>query len=140
MSDAYSAQQSKFYIGAESGPGSPTLWRKIAEAKEINREGADRPDIDVSHLESTRREYRQGLADSGSVSLEMNWIHDDVGQLRLQTAEGEDDPSEFKVEYPNGKVSYFQGFVKSVNGPSASVDGTLMLSASIRISGTVSTV
>lgn len=140
MSDAVSAQDTKFYIGAEAGPGSPTLFRKIAEAKTVNRDGADRPDIDVSHLESEAREYRQGLRDSGSFSLEMNWIHDDVGQLRLQTAEGEDEPSEFKVEYPNGKVSYFQGFVKSVNGPNASVDGTLMLTASIRISGTVRTV
>lgn len=139
-SSAVSAQGTKFYIGAEAGPGSPTLWRQVGEAKVVNRDGADRPDIDVSHLESTAREYRLGLRDSGSFTLEMNWISTDVGQLRLQTAEGESTPSEFKAEYPNSKISYFQGFVKSVNGPNAAVDGTLMLTATIRISGAVTTV
>lgn len=140
MSDAVSAQGTKFYIGAEEGPGSPTLFRQIGECKQVNRDGADRPDIDVSHLESTSREYRLGLQDAGSVTLEMNWISTDVGQLRLIAAAGEDEPSEMKAEYPNGKTSYFQGLVKSVNGPNAAVDGTLMLTATIRISGSVTTV
>lgn len=140
QSAAVSAQLSKFYIGSEQGPGSPSTFVQVGEVKTINREGADRPDIDVSHLESTRREYRQGLPDSGSFTIEMNWIASNTGQIRLQTAEGEDSPSEFKVTYPNSKTSYFQGFVKSVNGPNAAVDGTLMLTANIRITGAVTTV
>lgn len=139
-SSAVSAQGTTFYIGAEGGPGSPTTYRQIGECKQVNRDGADRPDIDVSHLESTAREYRLGLGDSGSVTLEMNWIYGDVGQVRLQAAALESTASEFKASYPNGKVSYFQGFVKSVNGPNAAVDGTLMLTANIRISGAVTTV
>lgn len=138
MSLAVSAQGTKLYMGTESGPGSPTNFVQIKEVKTFSRDG-ERPEIDVSSLDSTSREYRLGLKNNGNLSFEMNKVADDTGQLRLIAALSETEPSEFKLEYSNGDYDLFQGLVKSAN-PSGGVDEVVTVNAVVRITGDINAV
>jgi hypothetical protein len=71
------------------------------------------------------------------VTLNVNWLFDDTGQLALLAAEGSDDAYDFRVTYPSTDVMTFSAYVQSVSGPSAAVDGKLGGSVTLRISGDV---
>ncbi len=140
MSNAVSAQGTDWYISSLPVPaGSPITWEKIGEIKTFSNE-ADRPEIDVTSLDSTAREYRLGLADNGTYSLEMNAIPTDVGQIRMLAALASIYSYEFKVVYPDNTTDYFQGLVKQFPRPSGGVDEVLNQTAQIRVTGAVVTV
>ena len=139
MSNAVSAQGTDWYISTSPVPASPPVFLKIGEIKTFSNEG-DRPEIDVTNLDSEAREYRLGLKDNGTYSLEMNSVTADVGQVKMREALSSIYSYEFKVVYSDGQTDYFQGLVKQFPRPSGGVDEVLNQTAQIRVTGTVTTV
>lgn len=53
--------------------------------------------MDVSDLDSTRKEKEMGLPDEGSISLSVNYIPTDPGQLAIEAARNAGVPVEMKI-------------------------------------------
>lgn len=94
-------------------------------------------EIDVTNLSSTAKEYRLGLKDFGSFSLEYHPDYDDDGQNALRAAGISGAVKTFLITLPNAKTITFQGFVKNADSVSGGLDAVLTSSASIKITGSV---
>ena len=56
----------------------------IGEVVSFNGPGGSASVIDVTHLGSTRREKRMGIADEGQLSFEINLVPGNAGQVQLR--------------------------------------------------------
>lgn len=133
MSDALESQGFKFYIGDAS---SPIDYTKVSEVTNFTGLDGEASEIDVTHLESTAKEYLMGLQDFGNFSLDVNYLPNDAGQIAMRAAKASRAIQNFKAELSDGTVITFQGFVKS-NPISGGVDAKLDGSFNIRVSGNV---
>lgn len=97
------------------------------------------PDVDVSDLKSTAREFRNGLKDNGSFTIEGFRDDDDPGQARLETIRGASTSTPFIVTLSNGDTYEFNGLVKSFTS-AGEVDGSNRFRCAIRIDGNVTIV
>ncbi len=138
MSNAVSAQNTQWKISSTVAGISPTTFYDIAEVKTFTNDGT-RPEIDVSNLDSTAREYRLGLQDFGTFSLDMNHVPDSQGQQKLEEALASPDVWSFEIHYPDSSVDHFDGLVKSFPRPKGGVDQVLERTAQIRCTGVVTT-
>ncbi len=133
-------------VGLDSTGGSamggtvsatPTTYTAVSNVKSFNGFAGTATEIDVTNLSSLAKEYRLGLQDFGSITLEMNPDFSDAGQNALRAAQADPQLSpNFKLLFPNGKTASFAGYVKATpisGGVDAVVDG----SVEIRISGLV---
>ena len=57
----------------------------IGEVVSFNGPGGSASIIDVTHLGSTRREKRMGIADEGQLSFDVNLVPGNAGQIALRT-------------------------------------------------------
>ncbi|MBF0185466.1 MAG: phage tail protein [Magnetococcales bacterium] len=109
---------------------------EIADMQSFSGFDGASSEIDVTNLSSTAKEFIAGLADSGNVSIEMNGVLDDPGQIALAAAKESGAVKEFKLELPDGHTATFSAFVKSFSA-SGGVDQPFKRSASLRLSGPV---
>lgn len=135
MSNAIASQGFTFGVGVPAGvsPSSYTLVGEIISASMFDGKAAE---IDVTHLQSSAKEFRMGLQDWGQISLNVNYLPNDAGQNILRMAKASQGLQSFKVTFSNGTIAQFQGYVMSapVNlGVDSKVDGSF----DIRISGNV---
>jgi hypothetical protein len=75
--------------GATLGLGdgaSPQVYTTIAEVMRCGAIGASNPEVDVSNLDSTAKEYIAGLADGNNVEFDMNWVQGNTEQQSLRTS------------------------------------------------------
>jgi len=95
-------------------------------------------EIDVTTLASTAKEFRQGLRDFGSISVELIRNQDDLGQLELFDAMGLQAVRTVIITLPTStaNVGTFEGFVQSIS-TDINADGVVTGSATIRITGAV---
>lgn len=64
---------------------SPQVYTTIAEVLRCGPIGSTNPEVDVTNLDSTAKEYIAGLADGNNVEFEMNWIAGNTQQEQLRT-------------------------------------------------------
>lgn len=69
---------------------SPQVYTTIAEVLRVGPIGSQNPEVDVTNLDSTAKEYIAGLADGAEVEFEFNWVAGNTQQqsLRSSTASG----------------------------------------------------
>ena len=72
-------------LGLGSG-ASPQVYTTIAEVLRVGPVGSTNPEIDVTNLDSTAKEYIAGLADGNTVEFEMNWVQGNTQQQSLRTS------------------------------------------------------
>ena len=63
---------------------SPNAYNLIAEVLRCGPIGYSTPEVDVTNLDSTAREYITGLADGNTVEFEVNWIAGNTQQEALR--------------------------------------------------------
>lgn len=73
-------------LGLGSG-ASPQVYTTIAEVLRCGPIGSTNPEVDVTNLDSTAKEYIAGLADGNTVEFEMNWLGDNTQQTSLRTSQ-----------------------------------------------------
>lgn len=61
-------------------------WVEVKEVSDFNGPGGASAEIDVSHMQSTRKEFRVGLPDEGPFSFTVNFVPTDAGQTILRDA------------------------------------------------------
>lgn len=123
-------------ISRETSLGSGT-FQQFAHVRSFNGPSTENPEIDVSTLESTGKEYEGGLVDYGDLTLELNFDHDD--SLHQQAiADMEANPptkTGWRITFVNPTVSYtWTAFVKSFS-ISGEVDGVYQATMTLRLSG-----
>ena len=129
---AVATQGTKLYIGDS---GSPNNFQQIPDVTNIPSFGAsERPRIDVSNMDSTVREFRYGLADTGAVEFEINFVPDNAVHHAMELAAENNTQKSLKVELSDGTtyegVGYFEAFAKS-----AEVDNVYKASITFKWSG-----
>lgn len=119
----------------DTTPGTADV--AIGNIKSFSGFDGETAEIDVTNLSSTAKEYRAGLQDFGSFSLDVNPDYSDSGQAVLRAAQASGAVKTFELELPNGVKAAFQGVVKNAQAVNGSVDTVLEGSISIRVTGAV---
>ena len=111
----------------------------------INKEDQESQTIDVTCLASASKKKITGLADNGTISLDLFIEFDDSGYKLLEAAKLSGDETAFEITLPTvgtettGRKFQFNGFVKSLPW-ALGVDAAISGSASIEINGDVTEV
>ena len=66
---------------------SPQVLTTIAEVLRCGPIGSTNPEVDVTNLDSTAKEYIAGLADGNTVEFDVNFLAGNAQQLSLQTSQ-----------------------------------------------------
>lgn len=138
VSEAIESQGTLLEIGQGDAttvlPGADVFdeWGSVTNITGVG--SGEAPDIDVTVLRSTAREFLTGLADGGTVNISFFRAASNTGQQSAYAAWKARQRRNFKVTWSDGTVTSFAGSVKSF-GRDATVDGAVQGSASIRISG-----
>ncbi len=118
------------------GTATPLTFTAVANVKSFNGFGGMASEIDVTNLSSTAKEFRLGLQDFGTITIEVSVDYNDAGQTALRAAQASGVERNFRLAFPNAKTATFAGYVKGapVQG---GVDATVEGSFEIRINGNV---
>ena len=103
-----------FATYASSGSVMPVSYLPVTEARNIHFSDAQTPEIDVTTLNSTSKEYLVGLQDAGEFSLEMNYVPFDPAIVEMRAAKLDAKVRAFRIDFPDGSVFAFRGFIRSV--------------------------
>lgn len=125
-----------FVFGVSASGTSPITYTSVSEVVSFSGFDGAAAEIDVTHLQSTAKEFLMGLQDFGSFTIEVNYLPADTGQDLLRTAKSNRDLHYFKVTFSDASFATFTGYVLSASvsgGVDAKVDGSFQ----IRISGDV---
>lgn len=130
-SSAYSAYTS-------GGTATPVTFTQIKEVKSYSGLDGQASEIDVTDMDSTAKEFRLGLKDEGSFSLNLHRLPSDAGQAALLAARDAGTSRNFTVTLPSGSpsVASFTAFVKQMPLTGA-IDGVALTTVGIRITGAV---
>lgn len=95
-------------------------------------------EIDITTLDSTAKEFAQGLRDFGSIEVDLVRDQDDLGQVEMYNSMATQSTETIVITLPTStaNVATFQGFVQSLSSDIAA-DGVVMGKAKIRITGAV---
>jgi len=116
---------------------SPEVFTTIAEVTGIPGLGGAAPSFnEVTHLLSTRKEWKRGLADEGDVTLPMTLIPTDPAQTGLWADLDSGVTRNFKITFVDGNTASFAAIVSPlpIKGEK---DGVLTVDAVLRITGQI---
>ena len=119
-----------------------TGYKAIGEIVDFSGPGGSASVIDVSSLDSLRKEKRIGLPDEGQVTFNLNFVPGDVGQVAFRAARDARTEQNFIIDFANDTTTVnsttakFAGFCSefSVGG---GVEDKVSASATIEITGVV---
>lgn len=126
-----------FATAGTAGTAGLCVLAEVANVKDVSGFDGSAGEIDVTHMRSAAKEFRQGLQDWGSFSLTLDVDLADPGQMALRAAKAKGTTKVMRWRLPNGKVRAFSAFVKKF-GEQAGVDGVVKGSVDLRITGDVS--
>lgn len=129
------AQGTQLQVGDGATPTEG--FTAIPAVRSIDWPGAPPPDIDVSDLASTGKEYVSGLPDFGEITCEVIWdfsanaLHK---QLYDDSVAGSTNTRNYKRVDPGGEVRSFAAYVRNVSEP-REVDGAMVNTVTLRVTG-----
>lgn len=122
--------------------GSPAAWVEIEEATSISGPNGTLSLIDVSHLQSTRKEYLPGLADNGTIDVECNFTAGTEQMALFDLFNASSDPEPFMIQVPTDSTrTLFHAFtfmgIMTKWALGDAVDAKVKLSMTIQTTGGV---
>ena len=124
---------------ARGDGASPEVFTLIAEITDFDGPGGERPDIDVSSLDSTSREYLAGLNDGGDFTCTMNMLPVDAQQVAIRDVDQFESGTarNFRITLTDAGATTitFAAFVKQYR-VSGSVDDRVIANVTMRVTGT----
>ncbi len=126
--------------------GTTTADTSLGDIQSFSISAPARPEIDVTNLLSTSKEFQFGLKDNGTISVELLYDPEGAGQVLMDASYDSDTAYKFEIEFSdiitpvtgNGTQKTFDGFIIS-QSTDASADEVLRISAEIKISGNITT-
>lgn len=114
-----------------------TVQIPIGEITSFDGPGGTNSEIDITSLNSTSREFRNGLRDSGEVTLEMNFVPGNVGQVDLRQQQANTNtPGRYVMTLSTAQTITFSAFVREFS-ISGAVDDKVSASVTLRVTGDV---
>jgi hypothetical protein len=110
---------------------------QIKEVKGIKPSGGSASVIDVTDLDSTAKESRTGLQDHGTLSLDIHILESDPGQTACVAAFAGSTSNTYVVDTGIKTYTFDGSITKWPTVPDATVDGVLVGTAEIKLSGAV---
>lgn len=115
---------------------SPEVFTTIPEVTTIPPVGETSEQVEVTHLNSTAKEYIAGLPDGSTLALAMNFVEDNVTQEALLTDYANKTQRHFRIVFVGGTNFRFTGVVlgwEVAGGPNTAI----IMTVTIKISGSV---
>lgn len=120
------------------GTATATAWTQIKEMKAFKPGGATASTIDVTDLDSLAKEFRTGLVDNGTFSIDTHPLQADPGQDAVLAAFSASSVNSYKLVVNGGNTFTFSASVtKYPTVPDGQVDGVLTGTTEWKISGAV---
>jgi len=122
-----------------SSMASPEVFTTIAEVLRCGPIGSTNPEVDVTNLDSTAKEYIAGLADGNTIEFDMNFLAGNTQQASLRTSQAAGSTVNMRMIWqtsPNTQADFalvLLGFEMGETTPEQQVTAT----ASGRISGSI---
>lgn len=127
-------------ITCSGATATPTEWIKVGQITNIKGSSSAAPDIEVTDLDSTQKEFLTGLPDPGTVTMDTYCVDSDVGLAAMEAAFNAAASKSFKITFPSG-VTPIRTFTASIRSfpqiGDASKDGVVTGSIELRRSGAV---
>ena len=114
---------------------SPQVYTLIAEVLNVGSIGSTAPEVDVTNLDSTAKEYIGGLGDGESVDFELNWIAANVQQEALRDAVGS--TKHFQMVWSDASTADFQMVVLGFSRTGTTPEEQLKANVTGRITGAI---
>ncbi len=120
------------------GTATPNTWTQVKEMKSFKPGGASASKIDVTDLDSVAKEYRSGLVDNGTFTIDVFPLPADAGQQAVLAAFSASTVKSYKLQVNGGNSFTFDATVtKYPTIPDGAVDGVLTGAIDWQISGSV---
>jgi hypothetical protein len=118
---------------------SPQVYTTIAEVLRCGPIGSTNPEVDVTNLDSTAKEYIAGLADGNSLEFDVNWIAGNTQQTQLRTDQAAGNTVNLKMVWPTSPntIAQFDLVLLSFEISETSAESQVMASVSGRITGSI---
>ncbi len=125
-------------IGFGNGDGPPETFDTIGEVRSISGPDGQAPEIDVTTLGSTAREFNMGLPDEGTITLTCHYDPADTEQTNLRTARSGQTLNNFQIECADTSSTTltFAAYVLRFSH-AFEIDNVAMLEITLRITGGV---
>lgn len=135
-SDAALLSQS-MTLGVGDG-ASPEVFSLITELNSIDGPNGQAPEIDVTDMSSTAREFVLGLEDEGEISLELNFIPTNTQHSQLRTDKNAGTKRNYQITFTDSPATTwtFQALVKGLSVSNA-IDGVSKGSVTLRVTGSI---
>ncbi len=98
MTSAVLGSGATLQIGSGASPQVYTTT--IAEVLRCGPIGSSNPEVDVTNLDSTAKEYIAGLADGNTVDFDVNWLVGNTQQASLRTSQAAGSTINLQMVYP----------------------------------------
>lgn len=132
MTSAVLGSLTEFRLG---DGGGPETFTKVAEVLSIGPVGATAPEVDVTNLDSTSKEYIGGLPDGQQVEISGNWIAASTEQAELRDNVG--NTRNIQIVWPDSTQADFAFVILGFNMDETSAETQIKFSVSGRISGDI---
>jgi len=112
----------------------------FGEITSVSGPSLERPEVEVSHLDSTGVERIGGLVDGGTVEFSGNWIRNaQAVQFRSDVSASQTPTRTYRVEWPTSPrtTASFTGIPLTFNMNEMSTGEAVTFSASMRVSGSI---
>lgn len=84
---------------------SPQVYTTIAEVMRCGPIGSTNPEVDVTNLDSTAKEYIAGLADGNNVDFDVNFLAGNAQQESLRTSQAAGSTVNFKMVWQTSPLT-----------------------------------
>lgn len=123
-------------VTVEDGAASTAVIGGIVGMSGIGSGSAT--EIDITSLASTRKEYRQGLQDNGTLTFELLRDEDDAGQVELREMQAAQATREFVITLSSSTLNVltFNGFVTSLTSD-IGADDIVRGTCAVKITGAI---
>ena len=111
-----------------------TTYLEVSQNTDIPDVSQEASDLDATNLQSTAKEYINGLQDSQAVTLTGQRVVASVGQNALRDNAGAASTFMFRNTYSDGSILSYSATIKKF-GVTGGVDAVMMFTVSIRPSG-----
>jgi hypothetical protein len=118
---------------------SPQVYTTIAEVLRCGPIGSTNPEVDVTNLDSTAKEYIAGLADGNSVEFDFNFLPSNAQQTTLRTSTAAGSTVNLRMVWPTSpqQNAQFDLVLLKFEISETTPESQVMASVSGRISGSI---
>jgi hypothetical protein len=119
-----------------SGTATPVQWTTVGNFKTYSGFDGQASELDITNLASAAKEFKLGVVDPGTLTLEVDQDNTDAGQTVMLAAYNGALLKQFKITLPNSNTATFTAYVRKFQS-AGGVDQILKRNAELRISGLV---